>query len=56
MSYPINWDLESIFPGGITSPQLQARIQAVAAEIPTVASASPTGMPAPRILPSSAPF
>ncbi len=39
MSYPINWDLESIFPGGITSPQLQARIQAVAAEIPTVASA-----------------
>lgn len=34
MSYPINWNLDSIFPGGIDSPQLAARIQQVADELP----------------------
>ena len=34
MSYPINWNLDSIFPGGIDSPQLTARIQTVTDELP----------------------
>lgn len=33
MSYSINWDLESIFPGGSSSPQLQERLSRLADEI-----------------------
>ncbi|WP_179394924.1 M3 family oligoendopeptidase [Lacticaseibacillus absianus] len=34
MTYPINWQLDSIFPGGIDSPQLHARIADVRTKIP----------------------
>ncbi|WP_461226565.1 M3 family oligoendopeptidase [Lacticaseibacillus suihuaensis] len=34
MKYPITWQLDSIFPGGIASPQLKARIADVAAKLP----------------------
>ncbi|MGX7030229.1 M3 family oligoendopeptidase [Vagococcus zengguangii] len=33
MTYAINWDLESIFPGGSSSPQLQARLDKLNTQI-----------------------
>ncbi|MGX6961978.1 M3 family oligoendopeptidase [Vagococcus xieshaowenii] len=33
MTYAINWDLDSIFPGGSSSPQLQARLDKLETEI-----------------------
>ncbi|MDN6433377.1 MAG: oligoendopeptidase, partial [Lacticaseibacillus paracasei] len=38
MSYPINWNLDSIFPGGIDSPQLADRISDVTAKLPQLES------------------
>ncbi|WP_125705550.1 M3 family oligoendopeptidase [Lacticaseibacillus daqingensis] len=38
MTYPINWQLDNIFPGGIDSPALKARIQDVQAQLPTLAA------------------
>ncbi|WP_225047726.1 M3 family oligoendopeptidase [Lacticaseibacillus kribbianus] len=38
MKYPINWQLDSIFPGGIDSPQLKARIKDVTAKLPELAA------------------
>lgn len=35
MTYPINWNLETIFPGGIDSPQLKARLADVEGKVPS---------------------
>ncbi|WP_204122780.1 M3 family oligoendopeptidase [Lacticaseibacillus mingshuiensis] len=39
MKYSINWNLDSIFPGGIASPQLKARMADCEAKMPTLEQA-----------------
>ena len=39
MTYPINWNLDRIFPGGIDSPQLKARLAQLKADLPNFAHA-----------------
>lgn len=36
MTYPLNWHLDNIFPGGIDSPQLKARLADVSTKLPAL--------------------
>ena len=46
MTYAINWDLESIFPGGSDSPELRARLDLLAEQIATYDAAVKAWEPA----------
>ncbi|KRM73062.1 M3 family oligoendopeptidase [Lacticaseibacillus brantae] len=39
MAYPINWNLDRIFPGGIDSPQLKQRLSELATALPAFTTA-----------------
>lgn len=39
MTYSQNWDLESIFPGGVNSPQLATKMDVIASQIKTFSTA-----------------